>query len=561
MEEVLLVTKEEKSLSVFALGGLNEIGKNMYAIQYDEDIVIIDCGNKFPDESLLGVDLIIPDISYLINHKDKVKALIITHGHEDHIGGIPFFLKQLNVPIYATRFTLGLIEIKLKEHKLLRESELIEINPDSRIDIGKMAISFFKVFHSIPDCVGIVFHTPMGNIVNTGDFKFDLTPANKEYSDIHRMAEIGQAGVLLLLSESTNAERPGFTPSEQMVGEHLEQAFMKADGKVFVTTFASNVSRLQQVIHAADKTNRKLALLGRTMINVVKVATELGYLTVPEEMLIEPRDINEFYPEDVAILCTGSQGEPLAALARLSTGDFRDVDVFPGDTVILAAGPIPGNERGITSIVDNLYALGAHVIYGTGSSSGMHVSGHGYQEDLKLMLTLMKPKYFIPIHGEYRMLYHHRMLAESVGVEEGNTFILKNGEVVDIMETSPQQVRDVPVGNTYIDGGEVGDLEYVLRDRRQLSEDGMIMIIVTIDKNEAQLLVQPEILSRGFTDEDFSKLRKKILQITSHTIEELQAEDRMKRNIIKKQIKRNIRQSIYRHTKKEPMIVPILIEV
>lgn len=555
------MSKGKDTLSIFALGGLNEIGKNMYAIQYGEDIVIIDCGNKFPDESLLGVDLIIPDITYLVDNKEKVRALIITHGHEDHIGGIPFFLKQLNIPVYATRFTLGLIEIKLKEHKLLRESELIEINPNSKLKLGQMEVSFFKVFHSIPDCVGVLFQTPEGNIVHTGDFKFDLTPANQEYSDIHRMAEIGREGVLLLLSESTNAERPGFTPSERMVGEHLEQAFIKADGKVFVTTFASNVSRLQQVINAAQKTNRKLALLGRTMVNVVKVAMDYGYLTVPDEMLIEPREVNEWPSEKVAILCTGSQGEPLAALARLSTGDFRDVEVDPGDTVIFAAGPIPGNERGITTIVDNLYALGAHVIYGSGSTSGMHVSGHGYQEDLKLMLTFMRPQYFIPIHGEYRMLHHHRMLAESVGVEEGNTFILKNGDVLDIEESIPRQTRTIPVGNTYVDGGEVGDLEYVLRDRKQLSEDGMLMIIITIDKEEGELQADPEILSRGFTDGNFSKLRKEVNRITMETIQELQAENRIKRNIIKKQIKKNIRQFVYTHAKKKPMIVPILIEV
>ncbi|MFC5464815.1 ribonuclease J [Lederbergia graminis] len=549
------------TLSIFALGGLNEVGKNMYAIQNDDDIIVIDCGNKFPDESLLGIDLIIPDITYLVENKEKVKALIVTHGHEDHIGGIPYFLKQLNVPVYATRFTLGLIELKLREHKILRESELIEINPDSKVKIGDMDVSFFRVFHSIPDCLGIVFHTAQGNIVHTGDFKFDLTPASNEHSDIHRMAEIGREGVLLLLSESTNAERPGFTPSEQMVGEHLEQAFMKAKAKIFVTTFASNVSRLQQVVNAAQKTNRKLVLLGRTMVNVVKIAMERGYIIVPEEMIIEPRDMYDYASENLAILCTGSQGEPLAALARLSTGEFRDVDVLPGDTVIFAAGPIPGNERGITTIVDNLFELGANVIYGSGSTSGMHVSGHGYQEDLKLMLTLMRPKYFIPIHGEYRMLYHHRRLAESVGVEEGNTFILKNGDVVDIENSTPRQTREVPVGNTYVDGGEVGDLEYVLQDRKKISEDGMLMLILTINKAEGTLLAEPEVISRGFTDGDFSKFRKDIHRITMETIEELQAENRMKRNAIKKLLKRNVGQFIRSDSRKQPMIVPILIEL
>lgn len=553
---------KENALSIFALGGLNEIGKNMYVIEYSNEIVIIDCGNKFPDESLLGIDLIIPDITYLVENKDKVRALIITHGHEDHIGGIPFFLKKLNVPVYATRFTLGLIQLKLKEHKLLKESELFEINSNSKLKFGEMNVSFFKVIHSIPDCLGMVFHTPEGNVVHTGDFKFDLTPANNEHADIHKMAEIGNSGVLLLLSESTNAERTGLTPSEQMVSEHLEAAFMKAERKVIVSTFASNISRVQQVVKAAQKTNRKLALLGRSMINVVEVAMERGYLTVPDGMLIAPHEINEMPPEKVAILCTGSQGEPLAALARLSTGNFRDVDILPEDTIIMAAGPIPGNERNVTSIVDNLFALGAKVIYGSGSTSGMHVSGHGYQEDLKLMLTLMKPKYFIPIHGEFRMLHHHRLLAESIGVEKGNTFIINNGDVIDIEHTIARHTRKIPVGNTYIDGGDIGNVGgFVLRDRKQLSEDGMLIIILPMSKAEGKLISEPDTLSRGFLDKDFSELRMDLKRLTTQTVNELQEANRNQWNVLKKQLKKSIREYVYKHTKKNPMIVPILIEI
>lgn len=550
------------TLSIFALGGMNEIGKNMYAIEYENEIVIIDCGNKFPDESLLGVDLIIPDITYLEENKEKVKALIVTHGHEDHIGGIPYLLKKLNVPIYATRFTLGLIEIKLKEHKLLRESELNEIRSDSNITFGKMSVSFFKVTHSIPDCLGIVFRTPEGNIVHSGDFKFDLSPVSQqERSDLHKMAEIGKEGVLLLLSESTNAERPGWTPSEHKIEEHIDAAFLKAERKVIVSTFASNISRVQQVVNAALKTNRKLALLGRSMVNVVKVAMDRGYLTVPKGMIIDKEEINEMPPEKVAILCTGSQGEPLAALSRLSTGEFRGVDVLPGDTVIFAAGPIPGNEKNITSIVDNLFALGARVIYGSGSASGMHVSGHGYQEDLKLMLTLMQPKYFIPVHGEYRMLHHHRLLAESVGVEPGNTFILNNGDVVDIEGSIARHTRKIPIGNTYIDGGDVGNIgDFVLRDRKKLSEDGMLMIILTMNKTDGKLIAGPETISRGFMDKDFSELRGEINRLAVKTVNELQREDRSW-NAMKKQIKRSVQQYVYMETKKEPMIVPILIEI
>ncbi|MGN7400808.1 ribonuclease J [Cytobacillus praedii] len=557
-----ILSTKNHILSIFALGGLNEIGKNMYAIEYANDILIIDCGNKFPDESLLGIDLIIPDIAYLEENKEKVRALIVTHGHEDHIGGIPFFLKKLNVPVYATRFTLGLIELKLKEHRILRESQLIEIKSNSNLKFENLSVSFFKVTHSIPDCLGMVFHTPEGNIVHTGDFKFDLTPENNEHSDIHKMAEIGKEGVLLLLSESTNAERPGLTPSEQMVGEHVEAAFRKAKRKIILSTFASNVSRVQQIVNAAHKTHRKLALLGRSMVNVVAVAMERGYLTVPDGMLIDQQEINEWPPERVAILCTGSQGEPLAALARLSTGNFRGVEILPEDTVVFAAGPIPGNERNVTSIVDNFFELGAKVIYGSGMTSGMHVSGHGYQEDLKLMLTLMKPQYFIPIHGEFRMLNHHRMLAESVGVEQGHTFIIKNGDVVDIEKGIARQTRTIPVGNTYIDGGDVGNVgEYVLRDRKQFAEDGMLIIVLTLSKAEGKLISEPETISRGFMDKDFREFRRDINQLTMKTLTDLQEANRTQWNVIKKQVKRSIQQHVYTQTKKKPMIVPILIEI
>lgn len=558
------MSNKEKALSIFALGGLKEIGKNMYAVEYANDIVIIDCGIKFPDESLLGVDLIIPDITYLIENKDKIKALILTHGHEDHIGGIPFFLKKLNVPVYATKFTLGLVELKLKEHKLLRETELKEINESSKVKFGEISVDFFKVAHSIPDCLGIVLHTPEGNIVHSGDFKFDLTPATKnEHSDIHKMAEIGKEGVLLLLSESTNAERPGLTPSEQMVGEHVEEAFMKADGKVFLSTFASNISRIQQVVDAARKTNRKLALLGRSMVNVVAVAMERGYLDVPDDMIIEPNEINEMIPEQVAIACTGSQGEQMAALSRLSTGNFRNVEVLPGDTVIFAAGPIPGNEKSVTAIVDNLFALGAKVIYGSGSSSGMHVSGHGYQQDLKLMLSLMKPTYFIPIHGEYRMLHHHRLLAEQVGVKEGNTFILKNGDVVDIENSIARQTRKIPAGNTFIDGIGVGDVgDIVLRDRKQLSEDGMLVIILTMSKQDKTLVSGPDTISRGFVYmKNSEELLNDVNSLVTKTVNELKESDRREWSVIKQHIKRSLGKYLFTHTKKKPMIVPIIIEI
>lgn len=557
------MSTKENVLSIFALGGLNEVGKNMYAIEYSNNIVIIDCGNKFPDESLLGIDLIIPDITYLLENKDKIRALIVTHGHEDHIGGIPFFLKKLNVPVYATRFTLGLIELKLEEHKLLRDTELIEIDSNSNLNFNEINVTFFKVNHSIPDCLGVVFNTPEGKIVHTGDFKFDLTPANNEHSDIHKMAEIGRDGVFLLLSESTNAERPGLTPSEQMVGKHVEDAFMKAERKVILSTFASNINRIQQVVDAAQKTNRKISLLGRSMVNVVDVAIERGYLTVPDGMIIEQHEINEMAPEKVAILCTGSQGEPLAALARLSTGNFRGVDILPEDTVIFAAGPIPGNERNVTRIVDNLLTLGAKVIYGTGSTSGMHVSGHGYQEDLKLMLTLMKPKYFIPIHGEYRMLHHHRLLAESVGVEQGNTFIMNNGDVVDITNSIARQTRKIPAGNTFVDGIGVGDVgDMVLRDRKQLSEDGMLVIVLTMSRREGKLVSEPDTITRGFVfNRDSEELIRDVNRLITKTVNDLQKGNKIQWNVIKQSIKKSVGQYLYTQTKRKPMILPIIIEI
>ena len=557
------MSTEKNALSIFALGGINEIGKNMYVIQYKDDMVIIDCGAKFPDESLLGIDLIIPDISYLQENQDKIRALVVTHGHEDHIGGIPYFLKKLNVPIYATCFTLGLIELKLKEHKLLRETELVEINSDSNLEFGEIGVTFFKTSHSIPDCLGIVFHTPEGNVVHTGDFKFDLTPVNEQYSDIHKMAEIGTQGVLVLISESTNAERPGSTPSERLVGSHIEEAFMSAKRKIFISTFASNVNRVQQVVDAALKTNRKLALLGRSMVNVISVAIERGYLNIPDGMLIDAREVNQFPPERVVILCTGSQGEPLAALSRLSSSNYRDVEILPEDTVILAASPIPGNEKDVSRIVDNLFQLRANVIYGSSSITGMHVSGHGYQEDLKLMLTLMKPKYFIPIHGEYRMLHQHRLLAESVGVEKENTFIIKNGDVVDIDNLVARQTRKIPSGDTYVDGvgiGEVGDI--VLRDRKQLAEDGMLVIVLTISKIEGKMVSEPDTISRGFVyARDSEDLIRNVNRLVKTTVNELEEANIHQWNVLKRNIKKAVGQYLFAQTKRKPMILPIIIEI
>ncbi|OAH59715.1 MULTISPECIES: ribonuclease J [Bacillaceae] len=554
---------EENTLSIVALGGVNEIGKNMYAVQYADDIVVIDCGSKFPDESLLGIDLIIPDIAYLQENKEKIRALVVTHGHEDHIGAIPYILKQLDMPIYATRLTLGLIEVKLKEHRLLRETQLITIDSDSSIELGTIRLTFFKTNHSIPDCLGVAFHTPEGTVVHTGDFKFDLTPVNDQYPDIHKMANLGKNGVLALLSESTNAERPGFTPSERFVGEHIEEAFNKAQGKVFISTFASNVHRVQQVVDAALKTNRKLALLGRSMVNVVSVALELGYLTIPDGMLIDANEVNQMDPERVAILCTGSQGEPMAALSRLSSSKYRQVEIMPGDTVILSSSPIPGNERNVARIIDNLFLLGAKVIYGSGSVTGLHVSGHASQEELKLMLTLMKPKYFIPIHGEYRMLHQHRLLAESVGVEQENIFIVNNGDVVDIHNEVARQTRKIPSGNIFVDGLGIGDVgNIVLRDRKQLSEEGMLIIVIHLSKTEGKIVSGPDTISRGFVHARHSEeLLNDVNQLVTTTVHNLQGGKVNQWKVIKKSVKESVGKFLYTETKRRPMIVPIIIEV
>ena len=550
----------ENMLSIFALGGINEIGKNMYVLEYGEDIIVIDSGAKFADQHILGIDLIIPDVTYLQQNKDKIKALIVTHGHEDHIGGVPYFLKKINVPVYATNFTLGLIELKLSEHKILRESTLHEINGESILKLGAITVSFFKVSHSIPDCLGIVFDTPEGKVVHTGDFKFDLTPVNNQHSDIHKMAKIGEEGVLALISESTNAERPGFTPTESTIADHLEDIFRKAKRKIFISTFASNVNRIQQIVEACIKTNRLLALLGRSMVSVVKVAKERGYLDIPDWMLVDARDIGQFPSERVTILVTGSQGEPLAALSRLSTNSNRDVKIHPEDTVIFAASPIPGNEKNVSRIVNNLFRLEAHVVYGSSSNTGMHVSGHGYQEDLKLMITLMKPQYFIPIHGEYRMLHIHRSLAENVGVEKGNTFILNNGDVVDIQNGEARQTRSVTSGDTYVDGFGIGEVgEVVLRDRKQLSEDGMLIIVLSINKKDGTLISDPDSISRGFVyAREAEEMMNAINETAKGTISNFKEVNVL---AMKRAVKKEVGQLIFQQTKRKPMILPIVIEV
>ena len=555
--------KNNEKLTIFALGGVGEIGKNMYVVQYDNDIVVIDSGLKFPEEDMLGIDIVIPDISYLLENKDKVRGILITHGHEDHIGGLPYVLKHLNVPVYGTKLTLGLIETKLKEAGLLGETKPILINADSEIKMGTMTATFFKTNHSIPDSVGVCLETPEGNVVHTGDFKFDQTPVNDQYADLHRMAEIGKKGVLALLSDSTNAERPGYTGSEKSVGITIEEVFRKARQRVVLATFASNIHRVQQVIDAAYATNRKLTVIGRSMVNVVTIASELGYLRVPDGILIEPEEVNRLAADRVVILCTGSQGEPMSALTRMARSTHRKVDILPGDTVVIAATPIPGNERYVGRTVDELFRLGAHVIYGPGSVTGVHVSGHGSQEELKLMLNLMKPKYFIPIHGEYRMLRLHGQLAESVGMDKEDIFIIDNGDTVEIQNGVARKAGKVQAGNILIDGLGVGDVgNIVLRDRKLLSQDGILVVVVTLSKQEGTILSGPDIISRGFVYVRESEgLLDEANRIVTNTLNKLMNDNVNEWASLKTHVKDALGRFLYEQTRRRPMILPIIMEV
>lgn len=550
-------------LMIFALGGVGEIGKNMYVVQYANDIVVVDAGLKFPEEDMLGIDIVIPDISYLTENRDKVRGIILTHGHEDHIGGLPYVLKHLNVPVYGTKLTLGLVENKLKEANLLGETKRILINVDSELQLGNMLrATFFATNHSIPDSVGVCIDTPEGAVVHTGDFKFDHTPVNGQYADLQRMAQIGANGVLALLSDSTNAEKPGFTPSEKNVGIVLEDIFRKATQRVVVATFASNVHRIQQVINAAVVTGRKVAVIGRSMVNVVGIASELGYLEIPDGMIIEPEEVGKMAADRVVILCTGSQGEPMSALTRMARSTHRKVDILPGDTVIIAATPVPGNEKYVGRTIDELFRLGAHVFY-SGANSGVHVSGHGSQEELKLMLNLMKPKFFIPIHGEFRMQRRHAVLAESVGIDPDNIFITDIGEVVEIQGGAARKAGKVTSGNVLIDGLGVGDVgNIVLRDRKLLSQDGILVVVVTLSKQDGKIVSGPDIISRGFVYVRESEgLLDEANRIVSSTLQKLMSENVNEWASLKTNVKDALGRFLYEQTRRRPMILPIIMEV
>lgn len=550
----------QSPLKVFALGGLGEIGKNMYVVEYQDDIIVIDSGLKFPEEEMLGIDLVIPDVTYLVENKDRVRGILLTHGHEDHIGALPFVLKELDVPLYGTKLTLGLAKVKLQEHGLINRVQINEISDATILKLGVLTVSFFRVNHSIPDAVGVAVDTPQGIVVHTGDFKFDYTPVG-EKADLGKMAALGEKGVLCLLSDSTNAERPGHTLSERTVGETIKEVFHKSDGRIIFATFASNVYRLQQVIEAADQYGRKIAVLGRSMENVFRIGAELGYLNIPKGMLIDVNEIDRHSANKVVIVCTGSQGEPMAALTRIATGSHRTVKIYPGDTVIIAAQPIPGNARFVGRTIDLLMRAGADVVFG--SVSGFHVSGHGSQEELKLMLNLIRPKYFIPIHGEYRMLMMHKRLAEETGIPSSNIFILDNGEPVEFVDGGVARTSKVTSGMVLIDGKGVGDIgNIVLRDRRKLSEDGLIVVVVTINKEQWKIVSGPDLVTRGFVYvRESEEMLNEATRLVQQSLQRLTERNVKEWSQLKSKVIDVLEPYFYEKTQRKPMILPVIMEV
>ena len=555
-----LFRKNTNKIKVMALGGLNEIGKNMTVIEYKDEIIVIDAGMSFPDDEMLGVDVVIPDISYLIKNKDKIKGIFITHGHEDHIGALPYILKKINIPIYGAKLSIGLIQVKLKEHKI-NNAKLNVVSPRDIIKLSHMEVEFIKNNHSIPDACSIAVHTDQGIIYHTGDFKIDLTPIDGEVMDIHRICELSKKGILLLLAESTNAEQPGSTMSEKTVGAGLDDLFRKAsNSRIIVATFASNIHRLQQIINTAEKFNRKVAVSGRSMVNVVAVATELGYLNIPDNMLIDLNDISKYEDNEVVLITTGSQGEPMSALARMASAEHKKVEIKRGDLIIISAHPIPGNEKLISKVINSLFEKGAEVVY---DESDIHVSGHAKQEELKLMHRLVRPKFFMPAHGEYRMLKIHAELAEELGMPSQNIFVNKTGDVLEIDRNSAKVTGTIPTGNVLVDGLGVGDVgNIVLRDRKHLSEDGLMIVVVTISKEDGRVLAGPDIISRGFVyvreSEDLMDGAKNVIKDVLRDCED--------RNIkewayLKNNIKESLKEYLYQKTKRNPMILPIIMEV
>jgi len=547
-------------LRIIPLGGLSEIGKNMMVMEYEDDIIVIDAGLMFPEEEMLGVDLVIPDISYLLEKREMIRGIVITHGHEDHVGALPYLLPQLNVPVYSTKLTNGLISVKLKERKALAGADLRVVPPDGKISLGKFSVEFFPVCHSIPDSVGLIIRTPVGIVVHSGDFKIDYTPISGKPTDLSQLAQLGRQGVLLLLSDSTYAELPGYTPSEKVVGEALDHIMAEAPGRVIITTFSSLVSRIQQVIDSAAKYGRRVFVVGRNMSNIVRMALELGYLKAPDGILGRLDQLKGMPHNKIAFVTTGSQGEPTSALVRMANRDHRQLHIIPGDTVAISATPVPGNEALISRTLDNLFKQGAQVLYQ--GIAQVHVHGHGSQEELKLLLNIVKPKFFMPIHGEYRHLCHHTTLAQSIGIPKDNTFVLEDG---DILELSPQTARvvgRVTASNVYVDGLSVGDIgSVVLRDRWMLSRDGMVVVIIAINRQTGKLVGRPDIVSRGFVDtrearEMLDESRDLVARVLNHS-----GDRPAEWSFVNVKVRDTLNKFYYEQTKRRPMILPFMVKV
>ena len=550
-------------VKIIPLGGLNEIGKNFTVIECSNDMFIIDCGLAFPDSEMLGVDIVIPDFTYVEKNLEKLRGVVITHGHEDHIGGLPYFLKKFpSVPVYGTRLTIGLIEGKLREHELLGSVKLNTVTPRQTIRMGCMAVEFIRVNHSIPDSVGMAIHTPAGVLIHTGDFKVDYTPIEGGIIDLPRFAELGNKGVLALMSDSTNSERPGYTASERKVGDNLEMLFTKAEGKrIIIATFASNIHRVQQIINNAVNTGRKVAVSGRSMVNVISVGIELGYLKVPDGVLIDIDMIGRYLPEQIVLVTTGSQGEPMSALSRMSMNEHRKVSITPQDFIIISANPIPGNEKLVTRVVNDLMKLGAEVVYE--KMYEVHVSGHACQEEQKLMLSITKPKFFIPVHGEFKHLMKHKQTAMAVGIPEENIIIAGIGDVIETDGVDMRITGEVPAGKVLVDGLGVGDVgAIVLRDRKHLAEDGLIIAVATIDRSVGEILSGPDLVSRGFVYvRESEELMNEAKELLTETLQTCLDNNMHEWNAIKGKMKDNLSDFIFRRTKRSPMILPIIMEI
>ena len=551
-----------EKIRLVPLGGLGEVGKNMMVVEYGNDIIIIDAGVMFPDEEMFGVDLVIPDTSYLADKKHRIRGILITHGHEDHVGGLPYILPALDFPpVYATRLTHGLISVKLKEHRLLEKATITIVTPGDQLELGESLVEFFRVNHSIPDAVGIVIRTPIGTVVHTGDYKFDYTPVDGKPADIGTLGRIGNEGVLLMMGDSTRVESPGYTPSERVINDSLDKIFANAPGRILIATFASLISRVQQVVDTATRYERFVALVGRSMVNNVQMAVELGYLNIPKGMLIRAEDINKFEPEQVVIICTGSQGEPTSALTRIANEDHRLVRIQSGDTVILSATPVPGNEKMVHRTINSLFRQGAEVFYQ--GISNVHVSGHGAQEELKLMISLLRPRFFVPIHGEYRQLVLHAKLAHSLGIPAENIVVAEDGDMIEVSPDGIALADHTTSGNVFVDGLGVGDVgQIVLRDRKVLSQDGILMAVLTIDKETGQPLAGPDIVSRGFVymrdaEELLESARERILE----SFIGLDGRHGSDWSFVKDKIKHTLSEFLYEKTRRRPMILPVVMEV